>query len=61
MSYLDAVRTALAGLADRSLRRELRSCVPAGTLDFSSNDYLDMARHPRVRAALSHARVGSGG
>ncbi|MBD5606575.1 MAG: aminotransferase class I/II-fold pyridoxal phosphate-dependent enzyme, partial [Candidatus Eremiobacteraeota bacterium] len=45
----------------RSLRRELRSCVPAGTLDFSSNDYLDMARHPRVRAALSHARVGSGG
>lgn len=62
MSYLAEVRAALSGLERRSLRRELRRNVPPGAVDFSSNDYLAMARHPRVRAAFAApAQVGAGG
>ena len=62
MSYLDRVRTTLDDLAERSLRRDVRAAVPPGTIDFASNDYLGLARHPRVVAALAGAtRVGSGG
>lgn len=39
----------LAALEDQGLRRELR--VPSG-IDFSSNDYLGLARDPGLRAAL---------
>lgn len=62
MSYLDGVRRTLDDLAERSLRRYVRDAVPAGAIDFASNDYLGMARHPEVIAAWSRARrVGSGG
>jgi len=62
VSYLDRVARALATLDERSLRREVRDAIPPGTIDFSSNDYLGMARHPHVVAALRGAtRVGSGG
>ncbi len=39
----------LAELADQGLSRSLR---PAAGLDFSSNDYLGLARDPELRAAL---------
>jgi 8-amino-7-oxononanoate synthase len=39
----------LAALADQGLARSLR---PAAGLDFSSNDYLGLARDPELRAAL---------
>ena len=62
MSYLDRVRFTLDNLAERSLLRDVRTAVPAGAIDFSSNDYLAMAREPAVLAALHAARrVGSGG
>lgn len=62
MSYLDRVRFTLDNLAERSLRRDLRAAVPSGTIDFASNDYLGMAHHRDVVAALARAtRVGSGG
>ena len=62
MSYLDAVRAALASLEERSLRRSLRRTLPPGAIDLASNDYLGLARHPDVVAAFARAsRVGSGG
>ncbi|MGH9533828.1 MAG: 8-amino-7-oxononanoate synthase [Terriglobales bacterium] len=42
----------LAALAVAGRRRELR---PPSGRDFCSNDYLGLARHPRVRAALAAA------
>jgi 8-amino-7-oxononanoate synthase len=60
--YLDAVRAAVADLDARTLRRTLRASLPPGAIDFASNDYLGLARDPRVIAALRAAdRVGSGG
>lgn len=62
MSYLDRIRFTLDDLARRSLLRELRTAPPAGAIDFASNDYLALARHPEVVAAWGRAtRVGSGG
>ncbi len=62
MSYLDRIRLTLDDLAERSLRREVRAGVPPDTIDFASNDYLGMASHPDVVAALREAtRLGSGG
>ena len=62
MNYLDAVRTELAALGARNLRRVPRRALPSGAIDFASNDYLDVSRHPRVLAALRGAeRAGSGG
>jgi 8-amino-7-oxononanoate synthase len=62
MSYLDRVRTELAVLSAKQRRRVARRAVPAGAVDFSSNDYLGLARDERVLAALRGAtRAGSGG
>ncbi|GAC1309221.1 MAG: 8-amino-7-oxononanoate synthase [Vulcanimicrobiaceae bacterium] len=62
MTYLARVTTALDDLAARSLRRELRTALPLGALDFTSNDYLGLSREPAVVDALAAAtQVGSGG
>lgn len=62
MSYLDRIRFTVDDLAKRSLLRDVRAAVPADAIDFSSNDYLGMAREPAILAALHAAlRVGSGG
>jgi 8-amino-7-oxononanoate synthase len=65
---------ALAHLTAQQLRRERRTLAPGGTgrelvsrdghtlVDFSSNDYLGLARHPALAAALATAaaRCGAG-
>jgi 8-amino-7-oxononanoate synthase len=61
-AYLARARAALDDLGERALRRRVRVALPADAIDFSSNDYLGLARDPRVVAALSRAsRVASGG
>jgi 8-amino-7-oxononanoate synthase len=49
----------MRSLEDRGLRRTLRP--PAG-IDLSSNDYLGLAHHPRIKAAMAAAieREGAG-
>jgi 8-amino-7-oxononanoate synthase len=49
----------MRSLEERGLRRTLRP--PAG-IDLSSNDYLGLARHPRIKAAMAAAveREGAG-
>ena len=62
MTYLDRIRQELATLDERALLRVPRRSVPAGAIDFSSNDYLGLSRDPRVIAALRESdAVGSGG
>jgi 8-amino-7-oxononanoate synthase len=62
VSYLDRIRAKLAVLAAQQRDRTVRTAVPDGAADFSSNDYLGLARDPRVVAALHvSGRVGSGG
>jgi len=60
MSYLERVRAELVALDAKRLRRTIR---PRGDeLDFSSNDYLGLARDPAVIAAAApQTTVGSGG
>ncbi len=62
MSYLDRIRSELASLRARDLLRTPRRRVPAGVVDFSSNDYLGLRVDPSVRMALAETTlVGSGG
>jgi 8-amino-7-oxononanoate synthase len=59
-----ALKAALADLATRNLDRTRRVMPRAGLLDFCSNDYLGLARHPEVVRAFVDAAnrhgVGSG-
>lgn len=63
MQAIDALRSDLAGLAARD---RLRSLAPRTGIDFSSNDYLGLARSPRLATAAQSALArgvptGSGG
>jgi 8-amino-7-oxononanoate synthase len=61
MSYLQRVADALDELDAAGLRRTIRE-THDDCIDFSSNDYLGLARHESVVAALRAAsRAGSGG
>src|SRR5258705_2930228 len=57
MSLSDRVRARMRGLEDHGLLRALRS--PSG-VDLSSNDYLGLASHPRIKDAMT-AAVGREG
>jgi 8-amino-7-oxononanoate synthase len=62
MSYLDRVRAKLAVIAAAQRERFARAALPAGAIDFSSNDYLGLACDSRVVAAMRASnRVGSAG
>ena len=74
LALLESVQSKLQGLSERGLRRQLRvaetACAPEVTVDgqrflaFNSNDYLGLANHPKVIAALQEGAerfgVGSG-
>ena len=49
---LDFHRADLARLAARD---RLRGLAPMAGRDFASNDYLGLASHPRLAAAIAHA------
>src|SRR6188768_335391 len=59
-----ALKAALADLEQRHLRRTRRPELHAGLVNFCSNDYLGLAKHPAVVAAFQDAAtkygVGSG-
>ncbi|WP_145106304.1 aminotransferase class I/II-fold pyridoxal phosphate-dependent enzyme [Botrimarina mediterranea] len=57
MSSLDWLSEALDGLTQEGLRRERRvgSGLPAGAIDFGSNDYLGIAGDPRLALAAAEA------
>lgn len=61
--YLDKIAPLLQRIREERRYRELpERQLPADIIDFSSNDYLAMAREPQVVEALKRAtRVGSGG
>jgi 8-amino-7-oxononanoate synthase len=62
VTYLDRVRGALEAIASQDRYRAVRLRAPETMLDFSSNDYLALAKDPVVVQALRRAqRVGSGG
>ncbi len=62
MSYLHRVRAELAALDASDRRRHVRESLPAGAVDFSSNDYLGLSRAPELLSAMQAAeQVGSGG
>ncbi len=62
MSYLHRVRALLDEVRAKNRYREVQPDAPHYTIDFSSNDYLGLARDSRVVEALRRAtRVGSGG
>jgi 8-amino-7-oxononanoate synthase len=62
VSYLDRIRAKLAVVAAQRRDRTARPAIPDGAADFSSNDYLGLARDRRVVATLRvSGRVGSGG
>ncbi len=62
MTYLDRVTAIVDEIRAQGRYRQIRSRPPSNVLDFSSNDYLGLARHPQVVEALRRAvRVGSGG
>jgi len=60
MSLEDRLRIGLSHREAESLARALR-VIPDGTLDLASNDYLGLARHPRVVEAAIAATWALGG
>jgi 8-amino-7-oxononanoate synthase len=62
MTYLDRATDILAQIREQGLYRSVASHQVDAPVDFSSNDYLGLAREPQVVAALRNAtRAGSGG
>ncbi len=55
-----ALRAGLAKLEAASLRRELRPVRDGALLDFASNDYLGLARHPALSEASRRATAEHG-
>jgi 8-amino-7-oxononanoate synthase len=62
VTYLQRAEQALEAIRSENRYRELPQHGLANVIDFSSNDYLDLATDPQVVEALKRAtRVGSGG
>jgi 8-amino-7-oxononanoate synthase len=62
VSYLHRIRAKLAVVGATRRDRHARAALPAGAVDFSSNDYFGLSRDARVVAAMrTPDRVGSGG
>jgi len=62
MTYLDRARAALDAIRAQDRFREVPAEEPAYAADFSSNDYLGLARDSRMVEAMRHVKaVGSGG
>jgi 8-amino-7-oxononanoate synthase len=60
MNLDDALRAELARLEAAHLRRALRPARPGELLDFASNDYLGLARHPALIDAAQRATAERG-
>ena len=54
MNLDDILRGELARLEAADLRRAVKA-PPEGTIDFASNDYLGLARHPALIEAANEA------